>query len=65
MATLSAANSISTELAVSMSQSTKRIVIKILDSETKQVIKQIPRQELEDVMEDLHQRRLGSLDQTV
>ena len=53
-----------TELAISMEGSTQRIVVKILDSETKEVIKQIPDEDVLAVAEDLHQRGLGLLNQT-
>jgi len=53
-----------TELAISLEGSGQKIVVKILDSETKEVIKQIPDEDLLALAEDLHQRGLGLLDQT-
>jgi flagellar protein FlaG len=53
-----------TELAISLEASGERIVVKILDSETKEVIKQIPDEDLLALAEDLHQRGLGLLNQT-
>jgi len=53
-----------TELAISLEGSGQRIVVKILDSETKEVIKQIPDEHLLALAEDLHQRGLGLLNQT-
>jgi len=52
-----------TELAISVEGSAQRIVVKILDSETKEVIKQIPDEDVLAVAEDLHRRGLGLLNQ--
>ena len=43
------------ELAISMDKDTQRIVIKVLDSETKEVIKQIPPEALLELAESLKQ----------
>lgn len=51
------------ELAISMDEATQRIVIKVLDSTTKEVIKQIPSQELLALAKDLQKTGSGILDE--
>lgn len=51
------------ELAISMDKDTQRIVIKVLDSKTKEVIKQIPSEELLALAEDLQKTGSGIFDQ--
>ena len=51
--------SVGRELAISL-ESPHRIIIKILDSETKEVVKQIPIEKLGDIPEGVHQ---GLLDE--
>jgi flagellar protein FlaG len=52
------------ELAISMDKETQRIVIKVLDSETKKVIKQIPSEDLLGLAADLQKTGAGIFDQT-
>jgi len=52
------------ELAISMNKETQRIVIKVLDSETKKVIKQIPSEDLLGLAEDLRKTGAGIFDQS-
>lgn len=47
------------ELAISMDEKTQRIIVRVLDSETKEVIRQIPSEELLALAEDL--RRTGNV----
>jgi flagellar protein FlaG len=51
------------ELAISMDKDSQRIVIKVLDSKTKEVIKQIPSEELLALAEDLQKTGSGIFDQ--
>ena len=51
------------ELAISIDNRTQRIVIKVLDSKTKEVIKQIPSEDMLALAEDLHKMGKGILDQ--
>jgi len=51
------------ELAISMDKETQRIVVKVLDSKTKEVIKQIPSEELLALAEDLQKTGTGIFDQ--
>lgn len=51
------------ELAISVEKGTGRIVVKVLDSETKEVIRQIPPEELLALAEDLQKTGAGILDQ--
>jgi len=51
------------ELAISMDKETQRIVVKVLDSKTKEVIKQIPSEELLALAEDLQKTGAGIFDQ--
>jgi flagellar protein FlaG len=51
------------ELAISTDKETQRIVVKVLDSKTKEVIKQIPSEELLALAEDLQKTGAGILDQ--
>lgn len=51
------------ELAISMDKATQRIVIKVLDSKTKEVIKQIPSEELLALAKDLQKTGSGILDE--
>jgi len=53
------------ELAISLDKETQRIVVKVLDSKTKEVIKQIPSEELLALAEDLQKTGSGIFDQTV
>ena len=48
------------ELAISL-ESPHRIIIKILDSETKEVVKQIPNEKLRVVTEEGHERVLDEV----
>ncbi|MSO23957.1 MAG: flagellar protein FlaG [Acidobacteria bacterium] len=52
------------ELAISIDKETQRIVIKVLNSETKKVIKQIPSEDLLGLAEDLQKTGAGIFDQT-
>lgn len=52
------------ELAISMDKETQRIVIKVLDAKTREVIKQIPSEELLALTEDLQKTGSGIFDQT-
>ena len=51
------------ELAISMDKATQRIVIKVLDSKTKEVIRQIPSEELLALAEDLQKTGSGIFDE--
>ena len=51
------------ELAISTDKETQRIIVKVLDSKTKEVIKQIPSEELLALAEDLQKTGAGILDQ--
>ena len=51
------------ELAISMDKETQRIIVKVLDSKTKEVIKQIPSEELLALAEDLQKTGAGIFDQ--
>ena len=51
------------ELAISTDKETQRIIVKVLDSKTKEVIKQIPSEELLALAEDLQKTGAGIFDQ--
>jgi len=51
------------ELAISMDKETQRIVVKVLDSKTKEVIRQIPSKELLALAENLQRTGSGIFDQ--
>ena len=51
------------ELAISTDKETQRIVVKVLDSKTKEVIKQIPSEDLLALAEHLQKTGAGILDQ--
>ena len=51
------------ELAISIDKESQRIIVKVLDSKTKEVIRQIPSQELLALAESLKKTGAGILDQ--